>query len=275
MDLHEALNGQHYGLGLTDPEPGDLNLGAARGFAVQTLDAIKKTLADRNSGALGYFSRRATFDLSWNSNQGRTSACNGHATARTLSRAFFMKTGEKVLLSGADAYAQMNGGRDQGSSLARGIQVVTTGIATEATVPEADIYSRSPAALAERARFRGHEPIAVDTQEEFATGLLLGFFGVVAVQVDRGGRYESLDGRGVSRGGNGPGNHAVGVDDLRLAPDGTIEFDQYGSWGDHCPRVWLRWDQHLRQTVQNHRFWLIAAAVEDPQDADNPPAVKP
>lgn len=271
LELHPGADGNDYGLGLTDPQPEDFNVGAARGFAVMALDQIRGELAARGTG-VGFYGRRSLFDLSWNSNQRNTNACNGHATARALTRAFYLKTLERTLLSGPDAYAQMNGGRDQGSSLARGLQVVTSGIATEATVPT-DIYSRSAAALAERPRFRGHEPIPVETQEEFATGLLLGFQGVVAVHVDRSGRYESLDGNGVSRGGNGPGNHAVGVDDLRLASDGTIEFDQYGSWGSHAARLWLRWDQHLVECVRRHRFWLIAAALDDP-NGSNPPAVK-
>lgn len=276
LELHPGADGNDYGLGLTDPQPEDFNVGAARGFAVMTLDQIRDHLAGNKAGSKGYYNRRNIFDLSWNSNQHSTNACNGHATGPgALARAFYIKTLERVVLSGADAYSQMNGGRDQGSSLANGMKVVTNGIATEATVPWSDIYCRGnpERARAERLRFRGHEPIAVDTQEEFATGLLLGFQGVVAVHVDRGGRYESLDGNGVSRGGNGPGNHAVGVDDLRLAPDGTIEFDQYGSWGSHAARLWLRWDQHLVECVRRHRFWLIAAALDDPQ-GNNPPAVK-
>lgn len=280
LDLHTAADGNEYGLGLLPPEPDDALLGAAPSFRVMTLDEIRTELAARKNGDAGYYGRQSIFDLSWNSNQGRTSACNGHATARALSRAIYTKTGGrvKVLLSGADAYSQMNGGRDAGSSLARGVQVVTQGIATEATVPETDIYCRrNPAgAKAERARFQGFEPIAASDQETAATGLLLGWQLVVAVQVDKFHRYETLDGRGVSQGGNGSGNHAVGVDDLRLAPDGTIEFDQYGSWGGVggiAPRVWLRWGQHLAETVKNHRFWLLRAAVDDPQDGENPPAV--
>lgn len=273
MELHEATNGQHYGLGLLDPAPGESLVGAPLGFRVKSHAEIVAELAGKPS----QFERRKVFDQSWNTNQGGTNACNGHATAAALSRSIFTKTGgrERVRLSGADAYSQMNGGRDSGSSLASGMKVVTVGIATEATVDESDIYCRRnrDQALRERLRFRGLDPIAVDEEEEFATGLLEGLFGVVAVQVDRGGRYESTDGRGVSRGGNGSGNHAVGIDDIRLSPDGVIEYGQYGSWGDHVAYVWLRWDQHLRDTVRNHRFWLLSAAVDDPQ-GENPPAVK-
>lgn len=270
LELHEAADGQHYGLGLIPPDEFPVGTPGVD-FKVLTKDEIRRELAGKTS----MYGHRQLFDLSWNSNQQRTNGCNGHATARALSRSFYLKTRLKLLLSGADAYSQMNGGRDAGSSLANGMKVVQQGIALESTVPWNMIYDRQiPAsAKAERLRFRGHEPIACDTEEEAATGLLLGYQLVVAVQVDRAGRYESLDDRGVSRGGNGPGNHAVGVDDLRLADDGTIEFDQYGSWGSHCARVWLRWDQHLKQTVTQHRFWLLRAALEDPQ-SDSPPPVR-
>lgn len=273
MELHDALDGQQYGLGLIDPEPGESLVGAPIGFPVRTLDQIRAELA----GKPAQFERRKVFDLSWNLNQARTNACNGHATAGVTARSIYVKTGGRTIvrLSGADAYSQMNGGRDNGSSLIRGMQVVTNGIATEATVPEDDIYCRRnpDAARAERSRFRGRDPIGVDTEEEFATGLLTGLFGVVAVTVDRRGRYESMDSRGVSMGGNGSGNHAVGIDDIRLAPDGVLEYGQFGSWGDHVAYIWLRWNQQLRDCVRNHRFWLLEAAIDDPQ-GDNPPAVK-
>jgi len=274
LELHEALNGEQFGLGLLDPEPGESLVGAPIGFPVMSRAKIVAELAGRE-GRIG-FRRRLTFDQSWNLNQGRTNACNGHATAATLARSLYAKTGGRlsVRLSGADAYSQMNGGSDRGSSLANGMKVVANGIALEATVAEDDIYCRRnrDQALRERPRFRGLDPIAVDEEEEFATGLLEGRFGVVAVQVDKRGRYESVDDRGVSQGGNGSGNHAVGIDDIRLAPDGVIEYGQFGSWGDHAAYVWLRWNQHFRDSVRNHRFWLLEAALDDPQ-GDNPPPV--
>lgn len=269
-EIYTAQNGLQFGLGCLVPDSFPVG-GAAVPFKAFTLDQIRAELAGKRS----QYGRRELFDLSWNSNQQQTSACNGHATARTLSRSIYVKTGEKILLSGADAYSQMNGGRDAGSSLADGMKVVEAGIATEAAVPWNHIYSSQigAAAVAQRAHHRGFEPIPVDDEETFATGLLLGWFGVVAVQVDSRGAYESMDGNGVSRGGNGPGNHAVGVDDLRLNPDGsgTIDYDQYGSWGSHVARIFLQWNKQLRTTVQNHRFWLLRSALDDPQDSSPPP----
>ena len=135
LELHETTTGEHVGLGLLDPEPDDGLLGAARGFSPMTLDEIRAELAGKPS----QYGRREIFDRSWIANQQRTNACNGHASSRTLSRAYYLKTGEKLLLSGADAYSQMNGGRDQGSSLARGIQVVT---AVEFIIPR-ELFSIS------------------------------------------------------------------------------------------------------------------------------------
>lgn len=271
-DTYEGPNGEIFGLGCNVPATFPVG-GPAVPFKVMTLDQIRAELAGKRS----QYGRRELFDLSWNSNQQQTSACNGHAVARTESRSIYVKTGKKILLSGADAYSQMNGGRDNGSSLADGMKVVTQGIATETSVPWDHIYTTqiNAAARAERAHHRGFEPIPVDDEETFATGLLLGWFGVVAVQVDRRGMYESVDGNGVSRGGNGVGNHAVGVDDLRLNPSDSsiIDYDQYGSWGSHVARIFLQWNKQFRDTVQNHRFWLLRSALDDPDDK-GPPAVK-
>jgi hypothetical protein len=270
QDLHIATTGDEFGLGCNVPEEFPVG-GPAVPFKVLTLDQIRSKLAGKPS----FYGRRKLFDLSWNSNQRTTNACNGHATARSLSRSIYVKTGRKVLCSGADAYSQMNGNRDAGSSLVNGMEVVARGIATEELVPWDHIFTRqiSAEAKADRKNQIGFEPIPVDTEEELATGILLGWFPVVAVQVDRSGRYERVDGDGVCTGDNGPGNHAVGIDDLRLNPTTyAIDFDQYGSWGDHVARTFLQWNRHLRESVRNHRFWLLRSALDDPRDQE-PPAV--
>jgi hypothetical protein len=239
---------------------------------VMSLDAIRAQLAGKPSA----FGRRAYFKgKKWIRNQHSTSACNGWSTAGALSRARVLRGLETpetaVILSGSDAYSQMNGGQDQGSHLAAAMGVVTAGIAPESLVPWDRIFSSqiSAAAKAERAKYRGFEPEAVDTEEEFATGLLLGYVGIIAVHV--AGRYSELDARGVSLGGNGPGNHSVGVDDIRVAPDGTLEYDSPGSWdttwGDDG-RCWFTWNRHLRETVRYHRFWHLRSTTDG---GDGPP----
>ena len=240
---------------------------------VLALDQIRAQLAGRPSA----FGRRAIFTgRKWIRNQWQFGSCNGWSTALALSRERVLRGQatalDAVILSGADAYSQMNGGQDNGSMLYDGIKVVEAGIAPESMVPYDRIYTSqiSAAAKTERAKYRGFEPEAVDSQEEFATALLLGFPGVVAVHV--AGAFNSLDGRGVCQGGNGPGNHSVGIDDIRVAPDGTLEFDMFNSWdttwGDGG-RCWLTWNRHLQTTVQYHRFWILRSAIDG---GDSPPA---
>lgn len=240
---------------------------------VLTLDAIRQRLA----GVPSMYGRRSIFTgKKWIRNQGQFGACNGWSTALAESRARSLRglgtPADAVILSGADAYSQMNGGQDNGSQLADGMKVVVNGIAPESLVPYDHIYTPQIGAdaKASRAKYQGFEPVAADTQEEFATGLLLGFPGIVAVHV--AGAFNQLDGRGVCQGGNGPGNHSVGIDDIRVAPDGTLEFDMFNSWdttwGDGG-RCWLQWDRHLRETVNYHRFWLLHSTGDG---GDSPPA---
>jgi hypothetical protein len=241
--------------------------------AMFTMDQIRQRLANMPTG-LG---RRLVFNgQKWIRNQRTFGSCNGFSTALALSRARVFRGLETpedaVILSGADAYSQMNGGRDNGSHLAAGLKVCAEGgIAPESLVPWNHVYDHqiSAAAKAERVKYKGFEPEAVDTEEELANGLLLGFPAVVAVHV--AGSFDRLDGRGVSMGPNGPGNHSVGIDDLRLAPDGTIEFDMFNSWdttwGD-SGRCRLTWNRHFRETVRYHRFWILRSTIDG---GDSPP----
>lgn len=231
-----------------------------------TTDEVRTRLANMPNG-LG---RRAIFTgKKWIRNQGQFGACNGWSTALAESRARVFRGLEPpetaTILSGADAYSQMNGGQDNGSHLAAGMAVVTAGIAPESMVAYDRIYTSqiSAAAKAERAKYKGFEPEAVDTEDELATALLLGYPAIVAVHV--AGGFDQLDGRGVCMGGNGPGNHSVGLDDLRLAPDGTIEFDMFNSWSDSWAdsgRTRLTWNRQLRETVKYHRFWILRSTTD-------------
>jgi hypothetical protein len=247
----------------------------ATGATVMTLDQIRTALAGRQSA----YGRRSLFKgRKWIRNQGQFGSCNGWSTALALSRARVLRgignLENGVILSGSDAYSQMNGNQDNGSMLYDGIKVVGNGIAPESMVPWNKIYSSqiSSEAKAARVNFRGLEPEAVDTEEEFATAIFLGYPGIVAVHAN--GAFNQLDGRGVCQGGNGPGNHSVGVDDIRVAPDGTLEYDMFNSWDTTWGtegRCWLTWLRHLRQTVQGHRFWILRSTI----DGDDVPPFHP
>ena len=238
-----------------------------------TGDQIRAELAKRTTEP-----RRTTFGPDWIGNQGRVGACNGFSCAKALERLRWLRgLRPRIKLSGFDAYSQMNGGRDQGSALGDGMKILgANGVSPEELNPSNAYYTNQipAAAKAARSRFKGFECFAVDDELELATGLLLGFVGVVAVHA--GGSFDRLDGNGISQGGNGPGNHSVGVDDVKLAPDGTLLFDMFNSWttnwGDRG-RCYLTWNRQLRQTVTNHRFFLVGSTTDDPQGESPPAAV--
>jgi hypothetical protein len=222
-------------------------------------------------------SARQRFPASeWIRNQGSRGSCNGYSCAKALERSRVLQGMPHVPLSGEGAYAQMNGGRDNGSTLANGMKVLLeSGVPPESMVPHQEyLWSRiSSEAKAARARFRAAECYAVDEEIELASGLALGFVGVIAVHASS--NYSRLDANGVSAESNGPGNHSVGADDLRIVGN-EFQFDSFNSWGirwGHQGRNWVTWRRHLQQTIRYHQFFLIRAAGDDPQGT-NPPAVK-
>lgn len=214
----------------------------------------------------------------WIKDQGPYGACNGYSIAAAEEKMRVLRGNERVKLSGADAYSQMNGGHDQGSALADGMQIVqANGIAPESMVTIDQIYTSriSSQAKAARARFKGFECYAIDTELDLATAIILEFYCVIAVQVDRPA-FDRLDGDGRPQSGNGPGNHSVHVDDVRLK-DGKLQFDSPNNWtirwGDQG-RCRYEWDRHLRECVKNHRFYAVRSTGDDP-DGTNPPEATP
>lgn len=247
----------------------------AFGSEMLTLDQVRAMLVGKSS----MWGRRQRFaGPKYISDQHSTSACNGHSTAHILSRIRELRGEPYVMLSGADAYSQMNGGRDQGSTLADGMKVCESGIATIDAVPWNQIYSWqiSAAAKAERLRFKGFRSYAVDEEEELATALMLGRCAVVAVHATNS--FNSEDGDGVNRGVNGPGNHSTGIQDIRLQADGTLNYDQPNSWNTGwCSSgyTWLTWARHFRESVKFHRFWVLVSSTDDPSDNSAPPVAVP
>jgi C1A family cysteine protease len=167
----------------------------------------------------------------------------------------------------------INDDRDAGSMLDRGMHALTEkGVAREDLVRHESYLWRdmSQEARADAANHKGFECYRVDDESELASGLALGFVGVVAVHANSS--YRRLDARGVRGTAIGPGNHAVGVQDVRLGDDGDFEFDEVGSWGRSNGQdgyAWLSWKQHLRSTVERHAFYLIRAA-SDPLNSSVP-----
>lgn len=280
LETIEAPNGEVFPLGCLVPESFPTHYRAfADAFQAEmlTLAQVRAALAGFNGRSM--YGRRERFaGAKYIRNQRNFGSCNGWSTAGALSRMRELRGEPYVCLSGADAYSLMNGGRDNGSILSDGLKLVeANGIAPESLVPWDHVFTHqiSAEAKASRSRFKGFAAYAVDTEEELATGLVLGDVGVVAVHATNS--FMSDDGDGVNRGGNGVGNHSVGVQDVRMLADGTLCFDMPNSWDvTFCAGgyTWLTFAKHLRETVKYHRFWLLRSTGDDTGDDSAPPPAK-
>jgi len=209
--------------------------------------------------------KRDVFGASWIRNQEDRGACNGFAAAQALQRALWLAGRDKEILSGEFLYSQMNGtpSRDVGSMLDDGMKLIKD----VGAPPYKDRHRRkfkssdfTPEDFRDANERKAFEVLGVDTELELAEGLAKGAVGVVAVHANNS--FMKLDKNGIAGGTNGPGNHAVGVDDVKII-NGELCFDMFNSWstnyGDQG-RAYLTWDKHLKQPNQYHYFYLITAA---------------
>ena len=212
----------------------------------------------------------------WIRSQGQVGSCAGYAGAWTLTRARVDMGQPFVPLSGESLYAQTNGGRDQGSALEANIKaMVTTGVAPEGLNTAGRFYTERTlpeAAKRERHRFRVHEWYQIRSEMELAIAVATGFIVSVAIHVGR--NWSRLNGD-VLVGDRGPGNHAVGVDDLRFA-SGRPQFRMFNSHGRQWGQggtAWTTWDAHYSSTARYHVFYAVRSAILDPT-APKPPAIQ-
>lgn len=224
------------------------------------------------------FVARNVFISAWIGNQGNAGSCNGYAAAKAMQRARARRRLKFVALSGEGVYGQINGGRDNGSQLVDGMRAISeTGVPTEKLIPPRTIiYERNfPQSWNQEAgRFKADECYQLLDEWDVVTALVLGFDIVVAVHVGSG--WNNDDANNVIPQSPGPGNHAVGVDDIRYR-NNQFEFEHYGSWGTGIHqqgRAFLTWERHLKYTRQYHGFYAIRSAVDDSEDTDNPPVLK-
>jgi hypothetical protein len=126
---------------------------------------------------------------------------------------------------------------------------------------------------AEAAENKAFECYALRNEAEVFSACVLGFDVGIAVHADSG--FSRLDGDGIAGGGNGPGNHAVGVDGCWMV-NGELVADMYNSWDlgyGRQGRAGVTWAQHMRHTYQYHPFYAMRSTL-DGNNQDNPPVVK-
>jgi hypothetical protein len=264
--------GQLYHTGLHLPRPGTASAFPDAAAAVPELSEADILTLIRDSGRTR---RRKLFGPDKIGDQKSKSSCNGFAAAFSLARARVLAGQDWVRLSGAAVYAPINGNRDQGSMLDDGMRVIQErGAPTEARVPWDRIFmSQIPAdAWEEAAKYKAFECYQTRDKMRFLSGLALGWVGVVAVHA--GNNFMQLSAAGVAGADRGPGNHAVGVDDL-VEVDGVPHADMFNSWtanwGDQG-RCYLNWERHLAQTTQWHSFYLLRGSTLSPDNAQPPVA---
>ena len=209
-------------------------------------------------------------------NQNPYQSCCSHGERNAIVRSIFARTGDFIDLQPHSAYAWINGGRDQGAALSDAMKEMEEhGFLTTADARKDQIYlSQFPKGIWTKAqRFRGHAMEARD-ERTYLTGLARGLFGAIATDVNDA--YANWNGHGLTPVGNGVGNHCVCADDAEW-DDGLRKFvitgpgSWGGDWGDGG--YWRHtWDQ-VKRPNQNHTFYLIEAAFDDPEDKTAPPSV--
>lgn len=221
--------------------------------------------------------RRKTFGSGWIKDQKQFGSCNGWATSTVQEKERFLNGQLHVELSGSSVYAMINGGQDNGSQLHDGQEEIINTGALPASVSSADqIYKNQYSAETWKnaARFRAQEAFVIEDELDLQTALMNGFMPVVAVHVDNG--FNSVGVDGVSRGGQGPGNHSIHLDGLKWSDKlGCWCYDLVNSWGSSWNdqgRIFITWDKHLKVTRQYHEFYAVRGSVDDPQGINPPQA---
>jgi hypothetical protein len=252
---------RHCGLNVPRSKPNKFQLYQDHN-SLLTLDQIKQTVthSTRMSAEELFPAER------WIGTQ-LNNGCNGWAAAGALARASVKRGNKPVILSGDFIYSHINGGSDNGSLLHDAMEFMqTSGICEDSLVKHGTWRKRDikPEAIENAKRYRAFRCYRVDEEIELLTGLARGYCGVIAVHVNI--RYET-DENGTVYATDGPGNHAVCVDDLRLF-DGRLQIRSPGSWGLSWGKRgagWFEWNKSLRTTCKYHDFYLIRSTLDDPQ----------
>lgn len=219
--------------------------------------------------------RRGVYGPKFVKNQRSRSSCNGFSNAAAVAKTRHLRGQEWVALSGAFAYSQMNGGRDDGSTLDDGMEVCQRiGIAPESFGGWDRIWKQDYGNDAYEAarRFKVEEALVINSDLELASAILCDYIPVVAVHV--GSDFDSAGTDGVSRGGAGVGNHSIHLDGFKWSESlNCLIYDNEGSWGagwGDQGRIFLTWERHLRSCRQYHQFFAVRGVMDDPR-GNNPP----
>ncbi len=191
-------------------------------------------------------------------------SCNGWAGASVLSKTRFLRgITDGLVLSGSYVYSWINNNEDNGSALDRGMAELLAHGAPPASLCDANqIYRKQTQAYDdEAAKHLGLQAYAAETQQGFDSGIALGYLGVVAVQVNNA--FSNYKGSGICPTGNGPGNHAIHVDDAKYV-NGVLWYHIVNNWNltwGLRGKGWVTWSA-FAQPFKYQTFYLVPATIE-------------
>lgn len=182
---------------------------------------------------------RSIFDSRFLVNQHQCSGCTGFSDACAEMKVQYMSSGNLVVFSGAFVYAQINGGRDDGSVITDAMvanQQVGQIPLSMFDIPNLEFRGR-PQDLsqftAQAAPYKATFDLTVGDWLEAMTAIQMGF--VVQLPIQVGSNFESFDQYGACGFSNGSGNHSVHVDGAILLPNGMWALTMMNSWGAWGP----------------------------------------
>lgn len=160
--------------------------------------------------------------------QRSSSGCTGWSAAGGMMRQRAIRGQEFVRLSGAAIYAQINGGRDDGSNIIDALKAIESkGTCLESEMNFPKIYANQiPAGSL---RYREDVAITLATSEECATAIQMGILPQVPVMAWSGWERWSGDGVAATYSRKGYGNHSVYLAGLEFV-SGRWYFRMVNSW---------------------------------------------
>lgn len=240
-------------------------------------------------------------------NQASLGKCNASATIHAAHQIREL-TGQEpldrknIVLSDCHLYMNINGGRDQGSLLNKGMERIrTNGMSPRSLQRDGkswmfptDVYARSQVdpfwlrvADEEAKNFIGFEPMVIpdnwgDFVPAMSTAIAREYPIIIAWHVGNNGMRltSGHGGEGYAINSNGPGNHATVVHSGKyVGGRDCVHGDLMNTWGpvasaDYGPRSngWgeggfgLLTMESLFQCRKNHVFWVFVSISENPKD---------
>ncbi len=197
-------------------------------------------------------------------------SCVGFSAAEALMRSRFIRGYGFQKLSGSYIYSWINGGGDNGAQITDSLKALEDhGTCLEVTCGWNDIYrNATKRGDTEAQRFKLREGIVISTFDEAGTAIQMNLIAQFAIEV--GNNFDSFDSNGVAGFSNGPGNHSVHADGMKLISSGVWVLDMPNSWstqwGD-TGRCYLS-EKHFSSVDQDAYTHLDQD--QDPNDSDNP-----